>query len=77
MTLTLQSPRVMTFYDLLDDEEDEEEEDGEEEEVGDVAEDGSSDDDGDGNGVLDKSSGAHGMSLDASDVQPSRYKPKI
>jgi hypothetical protein len=67
----LQSPRLMTFYDLLDDEEDDDDDDEEEEEEG--AE-GESDGDDGGDAVLDESRGAHGMSLDASDVHPSRYK---
>jgi hypothetical protein len=63
----------MTFYDLLDDEDDDDNDDDDEEEGDDGAEGESSDGDGDGNAVLDQSRGAHGMSLDASDVHPSRY----
>jgi hypothetical protein len=68
----LQSPRLMTFYDLLDDEEEEEEE--EEDDADDGAEGESRDGAGGDDAALDQSGGAHGMSLDASDVHPSRNK---
>jgi hypothetical protein len=70
----LQSPRLMTFYDLLDDEEDDDDDDEEEEEEeGAEGESDGGDGDGGGDAVLDESRSAHGMSLDASDVHPSRY----
>jgi hypothetical protein len=58
----------MTFYDLLDDEEEEEEEEEDDDGAEGESRDGAGDD-----AVLDQSGGAHGMSLDASDVHPSRY----
>ena len=67
----LQSPQLMTFYDLLDDEDDEDEEDGE---GNDSASDGDGSDDGNDDGDVDgEAAGGQGMNLDASDVRPPRF----
>jgi hypothetical protein len=68
----------MTFYDLLDDEEDEDDDGSDEEDAAaddGIGNDGGDDDDGDDGDDGDDDArigGAHGMSLDASDVRPPR-----
>ena len=77
--VNLQSPQLMTFYDLLDDEDDEDDDGQDDEDADDGTDNDVGDDDGDDEDADDDDAriGAHGMSLDASDVRPQRCAAPI